>query len=380
MKIGGKVRSAMVTTGVVLLMTALMFLVVEGVSSLVVVLRQPSSVLLERSHTEYDPELGWVNQRSVYVPDLYGPGLSLHTNSRGFRNKREFDQKVPPNRIRAICTGDSFTLGYGVDDDDAWCEVLTRNDRRFETVNMGQGGYGVDQAYLWYLRDGVLLDHDVLVFAFIAEDLLRMMNRTFLGYPKPVLTVEKGFPVLRREPPSRSEFAWTWLRQRAERFGHLRSIELVESWSEQRPQDDEPAMTDEQGRALALAIVDRLKSVTAGRGTDLLVVLLPIVDDYEKDDSWGPFLSEELKRREVPFVDLIESLKQEPRQLARRIFRGHYSELGNRWVAERLYPALTRLPKVAARLQTIAPGPEVAKLPEPEVTAPRTTQPAATPP
>jgi hypothetical protein len=46
---------------------------------------------------------------------------------------------------------------------------------------MGQGGHGVDQAYLWYKRDGVKLKHDFLLFAFITLDFQRMQQRDFLG-------------------------------------------------------------------------------------------------------------------------------------------------------------------------------------------------------
>lgn len=88
-----------------------------------------------------------------------------------------------------ICSGDSFTLGYGVRDDETWCHQLMQLDDRLETVNMGQGGYGFDQAYLWFRRDGVRLAHHVQVFAFISDDFRRMERVEFIGYAKPVLRV-----------------------------------------------------------------------------------------------------------------------------------------------------------------------------------------------
>ena len=39
-----------------------------------------------------------------------------------------------------------------------------------ETINMGQVGYGVDQAFLWYRRDADDLDVDVQFLAFIPND------------------------------------------------------------------------------------------------------------------------------------------------------------------------------------------------------------------
>ena len=56
---------------------------------------------------------------------------------------------------------------------------------------MGTGGFGVDQAYLWYKRDGIQLDANVLVFAFIEDDFNRMQLPTFLARnPKPVILLD----------------------------------------------------------------------------------------------------------------------------------------------------------------------------------------------
>jgi hypothetical protein len=171
-------------------------LLVEGLASVVFIARGSPEVsapdapwLLDDWHTEYDPELGWINKPSFRNDQMYGSGVYLQTNSQRFRNVRDFDRQVPAGKVRAVCTGDSFTLGYGVSNDNTWCELLTKKDPRFESVNMGQGGYGVDQAYLWYRRDGLALDHDALIFAFIAEDVARVARRTFQGYPKPLLAL-----------------------------------------------------------------------------------------------------------------------------------------------------------------------------------------------
>jgi len=43
----------------------------------------------ERRHTKYDPDLGWVNEPDVYIPDMYGPGVYLRTNAQGFRNNHD---------------------------------------------------------------------------------------------------------------------------------------------------------------------------------------------------------------------------------------------------------------------------------------------------
>ena len=317
--------------------------------------------LLDDWHTEYDAELGWINKPSFRNNQMYGPGLYLQTNSQRFRSTRDFDHEIPAGKLRAVCTGDSFTLGYGVSNDDTWCELLSRKDPRLETVNMGQGGYGVDQAYLWYRRDGLVLAHDVLIFAFIADNLTRMMRRTFLGYPKPVLSVQSGTPVVAEAPASRLTLLVPALRQRARPLGKLRVLQLWQSLFEPKPGQDERVMTDQQARELTLAMIDDLKARLIARGDTLMVVLLPTLDDYRRREVDGlrDILNSELARRQIRFVDLVGALRKEPADRVPQLFREHYNELGNAWVAERLYPALVELEPVKKRLEQIGPPREV---------------------
>lgn len=344
--------------------TLALCLLVEGGSSVIVVLREPKhGVVLERAHTEYDPEIGWINEPNIRVDDLYGPGLYLQTNRQRFRSRREFDQRVPAGKIRAVCTGDSFTLGYGVKNDDAWCELLSARDQRLETVNLGQGGYGVDQAYLWYRRAGLPLDHDVLVFAFAATDFQRMMSGTFQGYPKPVLGVTHEKPVIERTP-SRIRWLFRGVGQRLGYLRHLRFLELWHATSSEKHVADEQMMDISAGRRLALAMIDDLAAVLERRRASMLVVQLAVLDDYHPSpaDDWGAFLRDELGRRRIPFLDLVPALRSETPDQVPMLFRGHYNELGNRWAADRIYDALSALPSVKAREAELGPPPATKRL------------------
>ena len=180
--------------------------------------------LAERLHTEYEPLLGWINKPNVSINHMYGPNVFLKTNSQRFRNKDNFTTKVPKGKIRAICSGDSFTLGYGVDNDHTWCNLLETIDPRFQTVNMGQGGYGIGQAYLWYKRDGTRLDQDVHVFAFVTPDFSRMTMKLFLGIPKPILRLRNGGISVENVPVTRLSFHRI--------LKHLRLVNVVRLTSE----------------------------------------------------------------------------------------------------------------------------------------------------
>jgi hypothetical protein len=196
--------------GVAVLFCAVLLVALEGAASIARAWKDAGAapVVLALLHSRHDPDLGWSHRPSVHVADLYGPGRSLTTNARGLRASEEYARAVPAGRYRVLCVGDSFTLGYGVDDAGTYEAELERQEPRLQAVNMGQGGYGVDQAYLWYARDGGKLDHDLVVFAFIATDFDRMLTARFGGrLEKPLLRVADGKLVADNVPVPKSASA-----------------------------------------------------------------------------------------------------------------------------------------------------------------------------
>jgi hypothetical protein len=343
----------------VLIATVLLACVIEGCSSTVQVVRAllaAPPLIRERLHTTYDPDLGWVNIPNKRAIDLYGDGKSLTINRQGFRNDREITPEIPVGRVRVICSGDSFTLGYGVDDADTWCQQLIAEEPRLETVNMGQGGYGIDQAYLWYARDAAGLDHDAQVFALIVDDIHRMMYRKFFGYDRPRLALRGGELVVTNTPVSKLSYRFPWLAQNGHLLRGLRIVELLGGSSER---GGDPA----EEEALVVAIVERLQALHQRRGSELLIVLLPKLDDYDKSDAqpWRALLERELGKRHIAYLDLIAAMRKLDRALVPRLFDGHYSDVGNRWAASQIAEAIRGLPRVRRRLEALGATPAGAK-------------------
>jgi hypothetical protein len=348
------------------------FCALEGLASFllfvggVATYRPPS--FNEQMHTVYDPELGWAHRRSTFVPDLYGPGVFMHTNSQGFRGSRDYPTTAPKNRLRVLCSGDSFTLGYGVDDDHAWCAELETMDPRLETVNMGQGGYGVDQAYLWYVRDGDSLEHAVHVFAVITDDFIRMQRPKFLSYAKPMLALEDGKLVTRNVPVPRLTFSF--VPRLAMRLGpslaSLHTVELAERvrkrLGKEPPDDVRPF--DEKTWAVAAKVFETLDETNRAHGGTLLVVYLAAGEDYlssVESDPWRAHLRDEAAKAGFAYLDLVPALRELPPDRMIPLFlskhppgRGHYSNAGNEWVAHQIHDAIVALPQAGARLGRIS--------------------------
>ncbi len=316
----------------------------------------------ERVHTRYDELLGWVNVDNVTIKDLYGEGIDLRTNSLGFRADRDYDLSPPLGKLRIICSGDSFTLGYGVDNADTWCQILTSIDGRLETVNMGQGGYGIDQAFLWFKRDGARLEHDVHLFTFIMADFWRMRPRSFHGYGKPVLDLEDGQLVVRNRPVPRSLFA-PWIARNRPILNRLRLMQLLETLLPQRPPEQFP--TAAETRAVLLKVIEELQTINESKESLLAVVFLPTEADYNTDDSGElrQVLREELAKSGVIYIDLIPEIRTLPRREIGPLFipreprsrkyayaGGHYSVKGNRYIARLIYDSLAAIPAFSSRL------------------------------
>ena len=349
-------------------------LAVEGLASSIVVGRlavQRSRLLAERTHVRYDSELGWVNIPDLFVPDMYGRGVFLRTNVQGFRNDRPFPKAVPAGRLRVICSGDSFTLGYGVSNDDAWCNQLPRLDARFETVNMGQGGYGIDQAWLWYRRDGIQLDHDLHLFAFIADDFSRMRRRQFLGYAKPFLALENETVVVRNVPVPRQSMLALRLRSAIPALNELRSAQLTRQLlglSQPPPTRVPDDLPRESVPRVAEAVFASLQAFHRQRGSTLVLVYLPGQEESRSASAqeWRGFARDAAARHGIAFIELVPELDRVPRHELSAYFiqpgelpypdgEGHYTALGNAVMAKALLATLTALEPIASKLRALHP-------------------------
>ncbi|HLI04801.1 MAG TPA: hypothetical protein VKU93_11055 [Terracidiphilus sp.] len=345
-----------------------MLLLLEGAASVYYAFRAAfaSPPVAESLYTEYDPELGWINLPNVYLPNLFGPGRFLRTNAQRFRNKADFSPHVPPGKVRIICSGDSFTFGFGVDNDHTWPHLLAAHTANLEAVNMGQGGYSAGQAYLWYKRDGVKLDHDIQLFTVIAPDLYRMQHARFNGYGTPVLAVENGRVVATNVPVPRTMQVWAPRLVRTENA--LSNLSITRLLRRAFKLDRTPplAPSNERNQETANVVshmLDDLRETNVAKHSVLVLVYLPIQEDLiqRPGPSWRGFLAEYAQEHGLLYFDLVDDFRKLPPAELDKLFiapgqvdfpgaAGHYSEAGNAFVADRIYQRLLANPETAAKL------------------------------
>lgn len=348
---GGTLRANLVLAVV---SATVVLLLVEGFASLLMSTLAAKRALRmrEESHSRYDAQLGWSHRPDLRVERMYGDNAPFTTNSQGFRAREEYGKAVPPGRYRVVALGDSFTMGYGVGDDASYPAQMQALCPAIQAVNMGQGGYGVDQDYLWYKRDGVQLDANVLLFAVIAQDFFRMASDNFIGYGKPVLRAKDGALVTQNVPVPPGWQTRTLL-ARAGAFVDSLAIVRTGRWlagGAEAPREDAfyGAVGEDVLAAAGLAF-DDLARLSQSRGQRFVIAYLPVRDLLAREPSReAAWLEGYARRSGVPFINLVADFERLPPAQVSRLFRPdtHYSEEGNRFVAQ----ALLR------RLSTAIPG------------------------
>lgn len=361
-----------------LIMIVILFLIIEGLSSSIIVIQKiiRKEPLAERLHTKYDRDLGWINIPNIYIQDMYGPGIYLRTNSQSFRNNNDFEKNIPKGKIRIICSGDSFTFGYGVDNDHTWCQRLVDFNSNLETVNMGQGGYGIDQAYLWFKRDSERINYDIHIFAFTTHDFGRMETDESGGYGKPILSVQNDLLITKNVPVPKRPYYLPWLNDNFPIIKKLHVFELggklskrlLKSFkipnniiqSENQKKEIIPAIINM--REVESRIFKDIKNINRTKNSIGILLFLPTSFEYKAlPQYWKQILTDEAEKNNLIFIDLIDEFQKLPADYMKDLFipdgvikfdsaAGHYTEEGNRYIADILYKKMNAIREISEKL------------------------------
>jgi len=324
----------------------------------------------QTGYMAYDADLGWTNRPSSCTRDR-----KYCANSAGLRSDREFTKQIPPGVMRISLFGDSFIHGHDVDLRGSLApqleSALAARGVPAQALNFGVGGYGIDQAYLRYSRDGARFDTDIIVEGLQLENVARhLMVFRLIAYPqskipfskprfyfegpsllvanKPTIAPDRvpaALATFESSPLRRYEFFYT---EKYRTYWWRRS-RLLSVLADARHKDEsvDVMRTDGEGIQLTLAILDRFKNDVSVTGKPFLLVYLPLKDNLAaqlrgEKDPWDPYVN--MFRKDFRIVDPTARLLE----IARRkgvdaVAPGHYSAEGNRAVAEALADAIAKM-------------------------------------
>ncbi len=262
------------------------------------------------------------------------------------RGQTDFAGDKPDSAFRTICLGDSFTLGYGVDDADTFPHQLqTLAGEGQEVVNMGQGGYSVGQSHLWLKRLGPKLKPDLVVCVFIIEDFRRLLvNRTANGFATPRFRVTDGNLNVSNIPVPAKLEAGLRMSRPGEIIGAMKKSSALFRTIGQVV-GEPPAPTDDEAYFIGAHITQETAALCQEMECPIVLALIPTLPELRDSGLISRYeavsrgLGELMHQQKIPFLDIQPAFLRE-RNIALRLFLTdafqHYSAAGNAIVAREL--------------------------------------------
>lgn len=307
----------------------------------------------------YDRDLGW-----TIGPNRQSANGLYFSNLQGLRARRIGENFPLPQAAPWIAVvGDSFTFGEEAAYEDTWAVQLEKLlGGQWAVANFGVPGYGIDQAYLRYLRDVRPWHPTVAVLGFIANDLFRSMTvYTFLNFPewenpfsKPrFLATAEGLRLLNVPtiPPSaifaktrisdlpylQYDMGYTPLEWKHEWYHSSYVVRFLltrfPQWTSLNANASEEAIFSLNERILRAFVEQATESRTIP-----VIAYFPTAGDFhpERPNVTGKTF---LQRTGIPYVDPTPCLLQVP-EAERFAPGGHYSPRSNAAVAQCLSQAI----------------------------------------
>ncbi|NIM19688.1 MAG: hypothetical protein GTO51_04835 [Candidatus Latescibacteria bacterium] len=160
----------------------------------------------------YDEQLGWAHKKEARGDFKHRDfSIRVRINSRGLR-----DSEYPLDRTeekRMLVLGDSFGWGYGVEENEIFCEVIESRHPDWEIINASVSGYGTDQQLLYFRDRGIRYMPDVVLLLFTETDFLNNVSDEQYWHCKPVFYLKDGNLILQNTPVPKPA-----LLQRLDRF------------------------------------------------------------------------------------------------------------------------------------------------------------------
>jgi hypothetical protein len=330
------------------------------------------------TYIRFDQQLGWAP-----APNFVrrSSGQVFRTNSVGMRAEREYPWDAPEGVSRIAAFGDSFTYCAEVTQAACWVPQLESAWPGAEIMNYGVPGYGPDQAWLRYQRDGRAFEPCAVLIGYFVEDIERVVNRfrPFVSPDDSVIMSKPRFlldgdglsllPNAATDPSQVGDTAWveqtlgphdTWFFPGTfveSPFDRSRIVRLAKTAAYQRARTSlmrdgrEYPLYDEDHEAYQVTgriLIDFADQVRTDGATPIVLIFPGEADVRGYTDGSRVYdgLQTWLTHAGVTTVDLMDALANDPehREIDGLFGSGrHYSAYGNALVARYLARTLPSL-------------------------------------
>jgi len=243
--------------------------------------------LMKEKYIDYDPILGWVS-----IPGASSRDSLYRYNAQGMRSisTQDFISILPkPGILRIAIFGDSYTHGDEVVFENTWGyrlqEDLKERGINAEVLNFGVAGYGMDQAFLRWKKDGYRYAPQIVIFGLQVENVTRNVNlMRYMFHPKaamlffkPRFILENNRLKLIDSPPPEPKSVFHILQ-------HYDSWEFAkyEYWYDPEKYKDN-LWLNSRFIALVLCFLDKAKGELHRNGEDPELLSLKIIQMFKED-------------------------------------------------------------------------------------------------
>ena len=217
--------------------------------------------------------------------------VHFRINGRGLRADREYPYEKAAGVRRIVSLGDSFTVGYEVEVEQTFSAVLERELRRrghrIEVLNAGVSGYSTAEALIYFERELLRYEPDLVLISFFANDLADNARTGLFGLVDGALveTAQTYVPAGGLGNFLNRNSFFNWLAERSNAFVLLKERVTIlfkarvldRSARSLEPMATGAGPTPDQ-RLLAAALYERLYRVCQRSGIGLVIQTIPTVD------------------------------------------------------------------------------------------------------
>lgn len=309
----------------------------------------------------FDPQLG-----EIPPPKQKGrkikPGMFDHTyshNSLGLRGSREYgpEKKVD---YRLLFLGDSFTYGFGMNDDQAFVYLtekqLLAKHLSVEAINAGNSGRGTDYGLKFFQVLGCKLKPDLTVLGFLSNDFVDNRRQEYFSTspageisPK---SLESGRGIIKKVLFNLPGYNWLVSWSQAANLVKEAGVKLYLKTTDPKALQEGPLViyypethkgyADQESKFLTEIYLKNLINTVKNSGSALMLCYFPIaseIDIYRKngqissDEAAFTNIAQSLGESIVSLTPLIAA-SAEPTDKLYFAVDGHWTVLGNALAAQ----------------------------------------------
>jgi len=282
-----------------------------------------ASAGVERNYfCRFDDEIGWRPLGDISGQhQRHGFSVFVHQNQFGLRGPDTMRRGKTSASTRMLILGDSYVWGYGADQERVFTEPSVHRSEK-ELINFGVSGYGTDQEYLFYRREGALFEVDEVVLAFTPyNDVDNNLAAEQYDKSKPYFSLSAHQLVLHtdhvRENKFQSAVDWVWSHSRVVNILD-KAYRSFQNWWFVRNAGEgvispktgilnaaTVSSRDREGIQLTMRIIEDLRDAVLAKGARFSVVFIPykphILNNISHNHPFVPLLAKRLEESNIDY-------------------------------------------------------------------------------